>query len=113
MSLRIALATAREVADLDPEGRLLAAELRSQGATVEPAVWDDEDVDWGAFDLVVVRSTWDYASRVAEFLTWAEHVSALTRIENSAPLLRWTTDKHYLRDLERAGVPVVPSSRCG
>jgi glutathione synthase/RimK-type ligase-like ATP-grasp enzyme len=109
MSPRIALATAREVADLDPEGQQLADELRSQGATAEAAVWDATDVDWRAFDLVVVRSTWDYASRVAEFLAWAERVSEVTRIENSLPLLRWTTDKHYLRDLDRAGVPVVPS----
>jgi hypothetical protein len=109
MSKRIALATAREVADLDPEGQLLAAELRSQGATAEAAVWDDPDVEWSAFDLVVVRSTWDYASRVAEFLDWAQRVSSVTRLENSLPLVRWTTDKHYLRDLDRAGVPVVPS----
>lgn len=106
---RIALATAREVADLDEEGQLLATEIRDQGASVEAAVWDDGDVDWRAFDLVVVRSTWDYATRVAEFLAWAEWVASLTRLENSLPLLRWTTDKHYLRDLDRAGVPVVPS----
>lgn len=106
---RIALATAREVADLDEEGQLLATEIRDQGASVEAAVWDDGDVDWRAFDLVVVRSTWDYATRVAEFLAWAEWVASLTRLENSLPLLRWTTDKHYLRDLNRAGVPVVPS----
>jgi hypothetical protein len=109
MSARVALATAREVADLDAEGQLLAAELHTLGASVEPAVWDDVDVDWASFDLVVVRSTWDYAARVAEFLAWAEHVSTLTRVENALPLLRWTTDKHYLHDLDLAGVPVVPS----
>jgi glutathione synthase/RimK-type ligase-like ATP-grasp enzyme len=105
----VALATAREVADLDDEGRLLATALREHGAEVVAAVWDDPDVDWAAFDLVVVRSTWDYATRVAEFLAWAEHVTSVSRIENVLPLLRWTTDKHYLHDLERAGVPVVPS----
>jgi hypothetical protein len=109
MSARIALATAREVADLDAEGRLLAVALCEQGATVEAAVWDDDRVDWSRFDLVVVRSTWDYSARVAEFLAWAEHVAGVTRIENSLPLLRWTTDKHYLRDLDEAGVPVVAS----
>jgi glutathione synthase/RimK-type ligase-like ATP-grasp enzyme len=109
MSRRVALATAREVADLDAEGQLLAAELRGRGAQVSATVWDDEGVDWSRFDVVVVRSTWDYASRIAEFLAWAERVASTTRLENSLPLLRWTTDKHYLLDLERAGVPVVPS----
>ena len=106
----VALATAREVADLDDEGRLLAAALADRGARVAPAVWDDADVDWAGFDLVVVRSTWDYAPRVAEFVTWAERVGAVTRLENPPGLLRWSTDKHYLLDLERAGVPVVPSA---
>jgi glutathione synthase/RimK-type ligase-like ATP-grasp enzyme len=110
MSIRVALATAREVAHLDAEGQLLAGALREQGATVAAAVWDDGGVDWATFDLVVVRSTWDYSDRVTEFIAWAEHVSGETRLENSLPLLRWTTDKHYLHDLERAGVPIVPSS---
>ncbi|MDO9379582.1 MAG: hypothetical protein Q7T56_12105 [Nocardioidaceae bacterium] len=106
---RIALATAREVADLDDEGRLLASTLRGRGADVVAAVWDDADVDWAAFDLVVVRSTWDYPTRVVEFLAWAAHVEEVSRLENPLALLRWTTDKHYLRDLDAAGVPVVPS----
>ncbi|MFY0406688.1 ATP-grasp domain-containing protein [Solicola sp. PLA-1-18] len=109
MSVRIALATAREVADLDDEGKLLASALRERGADVTAAVWDDAGVDWSGFDLVVVRSTWDYATRVAEFLAWAEDVEAVTGLANPLPLLRWTTDKHYLLDLADAGVPIVPS----
>ena len=31
------------------------------------AVWDDPSVDWSAFDLVVLRSTWDYQERHDEF----------------------------------------------
>ena len=108
--MRIALATAREVAGLDAEGQLLAAALRERGADVTAAVWDDPGVEWARFDLVVVRSTWDYATRVTEFLAWAEQVASRSRIENPLPLLRWTTDKHYLLDLERSGVPVVPSA---
>lgn len=106
--MRIALATAREVPDLDDEARLLRDALRARGAGCEAAVWDD-DRDWASYDLVVVRCTWDYAERVAEFLAWAERVAAVTRLENSLDHLRFTTDKHYLRVLADAGVPVVPS----
>jgi len=64
-------------------------------------------VDWTAFDLVVVRSTWDYAERREDFLAWAR---SLTRVLNSVSVLEWSTDKQrYLTDLERAGVPVVPT----
>lgn len=107
--LRVALATAAEVPDLDEEGRLLVDALVAEGLEAAPAVWDDADVDWAAYDLVVVRSTWDYPDRPAEFLAWAERVASSTRLENSLAHLRLSTDKHYLQVLARAGVPVVPS----
>ena len=44
---------------------------RRLGITAEPAVWDDPSVDWAAYDLVVLRSTWDYARRRDEFVAWA------------------------------------------
>jgi glutathione synthase/RimK-type ligase-like ATP-grasp enzyme len=64
-------------------------------------------VDWEAFDLVVVRSTWDYAERRDRFLRWAER---LPRVLNPVPVLRWNTDKRYLGELTAAGVPVVPTA---
>ncbi|MGH3142461.1 MAG: ATP-grasp domain-containing protein [Gaiellales bacterium] len=71
-----------------------------------PAVWDDSAVEWDAFDLVVLRSTWDYAERRDEFLAWAK---SLPRVENPVPMLEWNTDKRYLEHLAAAGVPIVPT----
>ncbi|MGB5953364.1 MAG: hypothetical protein WBG57_12735 [Ornithinimicrobium sp.] len=105
----IAIATAAEVAELDDEGKLLAQALRARGAVVTPAVWNDADVDWAAYDLVVVRSTWDYPLHRSRFLEWAERVETTTRLLNSAELLAWNTDKRYLHDLERSGLPIVAS----
>lgn len=81
--------------------------LAARGVEARPAVWDDGSVDWNEFDLVVVRSTWDYAERRGAFLAWAESVPCVL---NPVPILRWNTDKHYLRELARAGVPVVPTT---
>lgn len=106
----IALATAADLADLDEEGQALAEELRRRDVDAAPAVWDDPGVDWSAYDLVVVRSTWDYPTRLDEFLGWAERVSAVSMLANPELMLRWTTDKRYLLDLAAAGVPIVPSS---
>jgi glutathione synthase/RimK-type ligase-like ATP-grasp enzyme len=73
-------------------------------------VWD-EARDWNEFDLVVVRSTWDYAERRDEFLAWAR---SLPRVLNAFEVLEWSSDKQrYLTDLERAGVPVVPTAFVG
>ncbi len=107
---RVALATCAEVGDLDVEGRLLAAALAAAGAAAEPAVWDDDGIDWSTYDAVVVRSTWDYAERLEEFLDWVDRVAPVTRLLNPAATMRWSTDKRYLADLAAAGVPVVDST---
>jgi len=106
----VLLATCRELADLDGEGRAVLAALDDLGVEARPAVWDDEGVDWAAAGLVVVRSTWDYVPRRADFLAWGERVAAVTTLANPPALLRWSTDKAYLQDLRAAGLPVVPSA---
>lgn len=103
---RIALATNAEFAELFFDDDLLREALVARGVDAVPAVWDDPAQDWAAYDLVVVRSTWDYTERVAEFLAWAD---AVPRLANEAAVLRWNTDKTYLRGLAEAGVPVVPT----
>jgi glutathione synthase/RimK-type ligase-like ATP-grasp enzyme len=103
---RLALVTSERGLRLDPDLPIAAAALRTAGVDVDVVRWDDADVDWDGHALAVIRSTWDYSWRLAEFLTWADGVP---RLRNAVGLLRWNTDKTYLRDLERAGLPVVPT----
>jgi hypothetical protein len=107
---RIALATAAEFPDLDEDGPVLLAALQRLGLSAEPAVWTDEAVDWSSYDVVVVRCTWDYFRRRDEFLAWAERVESVTRLANSAAVLRWNTDKTYLAELADVGLPVVDTT---
>ncbi|MEN9803158.1 MAG: hypothetical protein RIS41_5 [Actinomycetota bacterium] len=88
---------------------LLSAALRDLGIAHQSAVWDDSSVDWSSFSLVVLRSTWDYTTRIDEFRAWIDRVSSVTRLANPADLVHWNTDKHYLREAEVAGLPVVPT----
>jgi O-ureido-D-serine cyclo-ligase len=106
---RIALVTAREALALDEDMPPLVAALQAAGAEVATPFWDDPNVDWGSFDAAVLRSTWDYVERIDEFLAWAEQCAARTRLFNPPEVVRWNTDKHYLRELAAAGVPVVPT----
>ena len=102
----VALATCREFAQLDEDDRLVIPALAQRGIRAEPAVWDDPAVNWDAYDLVVIRSTWDYIDHHDKYLAWADSVP---RLANPADILRWNTDKRYLRELAQAGVPVVPT----
>jgi glutathione synthase/RimK-type ligase-like ATP-grasp enzyme len=106
----VALVTARGARGLDEDMPPLSAALAAAGAHSSIVDWDDRTVDWARFDLVVLRSAWDYAERLPEFLAWAEGVARVTTLVNPLPVVRWNTDKHYLGELARAGAPVVPTT---
>ena len=106
--MRLAIATCAALPQLDDDGPALLAALAARGVVAEPAVWTDAAVEWGRFDAVVIRSTWDYAPRRDAFVAWAERVEAETRLVNPASVVRWNTDKRYLAQLAAAGAPTVP-----
>jgi glutathione synthase/RimK-type ligase-like ATP-grasp enzyme len=95
--------------DLDPDSPLLLTALADEGLDAELVLWDDADADFESFELNVIRSTWNYTSRLPQFLNWARSV---TRLENPYPVIEYSTDKHYLADLARRGHAVVPSVFC-
>lgn len=103
---RVAIVTCAEIPQLEPDDQLVLPALAALGVDAEPAVWDDPAVDWAAYDLVALRSTWDYAQRRDEFLAWARRVP---RLVNPAETVAWNTDKRYLAELAAAGLPVTPT----
>ena len=103
---RVAIASCADFAGKEKEDLQVLAALQERGTAAIHAAWDDAGVDWTSFDLVVVRSTWDYPPRLPAFLEWA---SRLPRVLNSYSILKWNTDKHYLNDFAKADVPVIPT----
>lgn len=106
---RIAFATAIVSAALDDDMLPLLAACGRAGLAAEVRAWDDATVSWARYDAVVLRSPWDYVERLPAFLAWCARVDRDSRLMNPLPVLRWNTDKHYLADLQAAGVPVVPT----
>ena len=88
----------------------LIAALERRGIPAVAVPWTDP-VDWARFDLIVIRSTWDYTARHREFLEWACGLPVPLR--NAADLVTWNSDKRYLADLAAAGIPAVPTSYVG
>ena len=89
---------------------LAIAPLAKRGWTVDTLPWDRAGVDWRSYDLVVLRSTWDYQHHAERFLaTLATIEAGGTRLENSLAIVRWNMQKTYLHDLDVQGVPVVPT----
>ena len=83
----------------------VAEALAERGVSATRIPWDDPGTEWSAFEVVVIRSTWDYAGRREEFLRWCDSVGP--SLHNRAALVRWSSDKRYLADLAAVGIPVV------
>ena len=88
--------------------REAVAPLAARGWTVEEIPWR-RAADWHAFDAVVVRSPWDYQDEPEAFFDVLVEIDRQTRLENPLEVMRWNLRKTYLRDLEAAGVPIVPT----
>lgn len=116
-SADIAIARCRRTKDAGPadlypddDAEPLATALNELGASSVSVAWDDQLVEWAAFDRVVISSTWDSADRPAEYLVWARRVSAVSKLFNPSPVLEWGLDKSYLRELADQGIPVIPTT---
>lgn len=107
---RVALATAADAVGLDDDVAPLSAALDRHGVMSRLCVWDDPRVDWAAWDLVVLRSTWDYPRRREAFVRWAARVAAVAPLCNQPDVVLWNSDKRYLLELADRDVVIVPST---
>ena len=109
LTAAVALVTSRAARGLDEDMPVLLRAFAAAGASAGIVDWDDAEVDWARFDLALLRSAWDYTERLPQFLAWVEHTAARTLLINPVPVVRWNSDKHYLLELARAQLPVVPT----
>ncbi|RYU77983.1 ATP-grasp domain-containing protein [Hymenobacter persicinus] len=113
--MNIALVTCQSLAQyaaptVDDEDALLTRYLHQQGHRVTAEIWTDPAVDWLAYEVVVLKSPWDYFDRVQEFYAWLDRIEALgVRLLNPVARVRWNADKKYLADMEQAGARIVPT----
>lgn len=102
---RVVLAGCPQLPSGDGDDAGLVAALRRRGLHARWLSWDDPDAVRA--DIVILRATWDYAERLDEFLAWTTTVPHLL---NAPQVVAWNSDKRYLLDLARRGVPTVPSA---
>ena len=99
----------------DPTGYVIdddlaRAPLAALGWHVEAVPWSAPDAVWTRFDVVVIRSPWDYHDHAGAFLgVLAQIERAGVPLFNSLDLVRWNLRKTYLRELAARGVPIVPT----
>jgi glutathione synthase/RimK-type ligase-like ATP-grasp enzyme len=83
--------------------------LKKKGLSVVKKSWDDDAFDWSNAKAVLIREVWDYFNRYAEFEKAIRNISQKTKLINPVEQVIWNTDKHYMIDLAKKNVPIIPS----
>lgn len=84
--------------------------LKEKGLDVVPSIWNDDNVDWSSFDVAIIKSPWDYHNHLNEFLNWLDHLATLgVKVLNPVEIIKWNSDKHYLKDIANKQLPVIAS----
>lgn len=90
--------------------RMLEAPLKSLGWELTEVSWHAKNHNWEQYDAVIVRSTWDYQAHCQDFLTCLQVIDNSSAVLcNSMSLIKWNISKHYLKELENKGVPIIPT----
>ncbi len=107
---RLAVATSNKLPAFQPDDLGLAAALEGLDVASTICVWSDAQVDWSAFDAVLIRTVWDYYKHHAAFLDWLDRLDRIgVPTINDSALLSWNSDKRYLLELAEQGVSIVPT----
>jgi glutathione synthase/RimK-type ligase-like ATP-grasp enzyme len=96
-----------------PEGagseRLLLPHLAAGGVDAEFVNWGDAACGFALFDLVVLRTCWDYHLRVAEFTEWLRRTARVVPVLNPVETVLWNHNKFYLQELQEKGIRIAPT----
>lgn len=84
--------------------------LQSKGLNITKEIWNDSQVKWENYDLAIIKSPWDYFNLIDEFYIWLAKLKNLNiKLLNPIDTVKWNADKHYLQDIEKAGLKITPS----
>lgn len=106
----VALISCLTLPEPDRDMAPLQAALDAAGISSAVLAWDDPAVDWSAPRLALLRATWNYPLARDAFLDWAARVAAVTRLWNPLDIVRWSSHKRYLLELEARGIPIAPTA---
>lgn len=110
--MRVCFVTSQTVGDdahSDPDIPFLNDAAERAGLNVHWCAWEDNAVNWDDFDLVVMRSPWNYVKELSRFQKWLSTFPAPQKLWNPLNVIEWNMNKTYLRELANDGFAVVPT----
>ncbi|HEY2113787.1 MAG TPA: hypothetical protein VGJ51_01755, partial [Candidatus Angelobacter sp.] len=108
MKKRVALITYAGLPEGAESERLLLPHLSCAGIEAGIIDWSAA-CDFARFDLVILRTCWDYHLREAEFTGWLQRTARMTTVLNDLETVLWNRNKFYLRELQAQGIQIAPT----
>jgi len=109
MRKRLALITWSGLPQGAESERLMLPYLAAAGIETQVVDWRSAGADFSQFDLVVLRSCWDYHLRGKEFTEWLRRTAREVPILNDPETVLWNLNKFYLREMPATGIEIAPT----
>ncbi|WP_255068810.1 RimK family alpha-L-glutamate ligase [Lacihabitans sp. LS3-19] len=107
---KIAFATYTELPNLTENDKLLIPHFEEKGFIVTAEIWDNPASDWEQYDIVLIRSTWDYYLKPEKFQSWVSlFIDSKTKLLNAPEIILKNSHKFYLKELKELGVNIIPT----
>ncbi|WDE12548.1 ATP-grasp domain-containing protein [Thalassomonas haliotis] len=105
-----AILTMDSLENFEAYDHLLEQPLKALGWQTHMVSLRDQGVNWDDYQVVIIRTPWDYQDDAPLFLQVLAKIEASKAVlENSLDIVRWNIDKSYLKQLEAKGVSIVPT----
>lgn len=106
---RIGIVSCLELPEPDVDAQITLDAFEAAGFQADAPGWDDPSVNWADYDLLLPRATWNYPEKPQEFKAWIDLAASQTTLLNPSEILLENVDKSYLFNLEKMGIPIVPT----
>ena len=107
---RIAFLTMDSLEGFVSYDALVAGRLERRGIFVENVSWRSATANWDDFDIVIIRSPWDYQHAVDDFMAVLQTIDRSNAVLwNPLEVVRWNVRKTYLQELHDQGITIVPT----
>lgn len=92
------------------EDNKLLQTLHAAGWEATAKDWKGSNTDWTNYEVVILKSPYDYHNRLDEFRVWLNKLAtAGVQLLNPVEMVLWNADKHYLKEIADAGFDIIPS----
>jgi len=113
--MKIALITyldkgAYDTTTVESEDDKLLYFLKEKGLTIDLVIWNNPHINWEDYQVAILKSPWDYFDLIEDFYTWLDLLATKkVKLLNPVNVVRWNSDKRYLKEIEAAGLKIIPS----